>query len=85
MVDCGAQEAIWIVMTQRDGHTVLEALNDPLEGKPRVQKTYAETTPPQQFRIDTPGLTAMYPVAWLRKRLDDPAWEWDRLTGRGWE
>jgi hypothetical protein len=85
MVDCGAQEAIWIVMTQRDGHTVLEALNDPLEGKPRVQKTYAETTPPQQFRIDAPGLTAMYPVAWLRKRLDDPAWEWDRFGEREWE
>jgi hypothetical protein len=85
MADCGAQAAIWIVMTQRDGHTVLQALNDPLDGPPRVQKTYAETTPPQQFRIDTPGLTAMYPVAWLRKRVDDPEWEWDRFAGQTWE
>lgn len=82
MADCGAQEAIWIVITQRDGHTVLQALNDPLEGKPRVLKTYAETTPPQQFRIETPGLTAMYPVDWLRKRLNDPEWAWERLRER---
>jgi hypothetical protein len=33
--------------------------------------TYAESTPTQQFRIDTPGLTAMYPVKWLRTRLDE--------------
>ncbi|MFB6272838.1 MAG: hypothetical protein ABEL51_08105, partial [Salinibacter sp.] len=32
---------------------------NPPEGEARVEKTYAPTTPPQQFRIDTPGLTAM--------------------------
>ncbi|MFC7164545.1 hypothetical protein [Halospeciosus flavus] len=56
-------------MTQADGHEVLQALNDPLEGPVRVEKTYAASTPPQQFRIDTPGLTAMYPAEWLRDRL----------------
>ncbi|WP_224448663.1 ATP-binding protein [Haloprofundus salilacus] len=66
IADCNVDDAIWVVMTQSAGHAVLQALNDPLEGDPRVEKTYAKTTPPQQFRIDTPGLTAMYPVEWLR-------------------
>lgn len=65
---CDVDEAIWVVMTQSEGHDVLHALNNPLEGEPRVEKTYANTTPPQQFRIDTPGLTAMYPAEWLRDR-----------------
>ncbi|AXG08051.1 ATP-binding protein [Haloplanus rubicundus] len=68
---CGVDEAIWIVMTQSGGHDVLQALNDPPDGEPRVAKTYAETTPPQQFRIDTPGLTAMYPAEWLRDRVGE--------------
>jgi len=71
IADCGVDEAIWVVMKQRDGHKVLSALNDPVEGEPRVEKTYAETTPPQQFNIDTPGLTAVYPVEWLRDSFDE--------------
>lgn len=71
MASCDADEAIWVVMTHADGHTVLQALNDPLEGPQRVAKTYASTTAPYQFIIDTPGLTAIYPVEWLRDRLDD--------------
>jgi hypothetical protein len=72
---CDVDEAIWVVMTQSEGHDVLQALNDPLEGEPRVEKTYAATTPPQQFRIDTPGLTAMYPAEWLHGREREPGWE----------
>ncbi|QLG28915.1 ATP-binding protein [Halorarum halophilum] len=71
IADCDVDEAIWVVMTQSEGHDVLQALNDPPEGDPRVEKTYAKSTPPQQFRIDTPGLTAIYPAEWLRDRLDD--------------
>ncbi|WP_313692149.1 ATP-binding protein [Halorarum halobium] len=71
MADCGVEDAIWVVMKQSDGHDVLQALNDPPEGEPRVEKTYAKTTPPQQFTIETPGLTAMYPAGWLRDRLAD--------------
>ena len=69
MATCEPAEAVWIVMKQHDGHAVLDALNDPPEGPPRVEKTYAKTTPPQQFRIDTPGCTAIYPVDWVRARL----------------
>jgi DNA helicase HerA-like ATPase len=71
IAECGVEEAIWLVLTQSDGHEVLQALNEPADGEPRVEKTYASTTPPQQFQIDTPGLTAMYPVRWLRDRLDE--------------
>ena len=70
MAACNPDEALWIVTKQADGHAVIDALNDPPDGTPRVEKTYAETTPPQQFRIDTPGLTAVYPVEWLRDRID---------------
>ncbi|MFC5971382.1 hypothetical protein ACFPYI_08585 [Halomarina salina] len=70
MAACDPEAAIWIVMSQRDGHAVLDALCDPADGDPRVEASYAETTPPQQFTIDTAGLTAMYPVRWLRDRLD---------------
>lgn len=71
MAACDPDEAIWIVMSGPAGHTILEALNDPPEGPIRVEKTYAEATPPQQFRIDTDGLTAMYPVRYLRGKLTD--------------
>lgn len=66
MADCGVEEAIWVVMTRQGGHDVLSALNDPPDGEPRVEKTYSENTPPQQFRIDTPGCTAIYPVLHVR-------------------
>ncbi|MFC6787121.1 ATP-binding protein [Halobaculum halobium] len=68
MADCDVEEAIWVVMTRSAGHDVLGALNDPLDGDPRVEKTYSPNTPPSQFRIDTPGLTAVFPVEYLRKK-----------------
>lgn len=52
-----------------DPHKVLSALNEPPDGEPRVEKTYAKTTLPRQFRIDTPGLTAVYPVEYVRNAL----------------
>lgn len=66
MAACNPDDAIWLVMTQSAGHKVLQALND----SGHVEKTYAETTPPQQFRIEQPGLTAMYPVSWAHERLE---------------
>jgi hypothetical protein len=46
MAVCQPQEAIWVVMTQADGHRVLLALSQPLDGIPHVQKTYAPTMHP---------------------------------------
>lgn len=71
MAACVPDEAIWVVMTQSARPDVLEAMNDPPEGEPCVEKTDSATTTPQQFRIDTPGLTDVYPVAWLQKQLED--------------
>jgi hypothetical protein len=48
--------------TLRRLHVVLAALNEPLDGEMRVEKTYAETSPVTSFKIDEPGLTAMYTV-----------------------
>ncbi|EMA52078.1 hypothetical protein C450_11858 [Halococcus salifodinae DSM 8989] len=69
MAACDPEEAIWVVMTRDGGHDVLDVLNDPPEGEPRIEKAYSENTPPQQFRIETPGLTAIYPVEFLRELL----------------
>jgi len=68
MAACEPDEAIWIVMSRKDGHEVLSALNDPLPGGPRVE-IYSQNTPPQQFKIDTPGLTAIYPAEYVRDSL----------------
>jgi hypothetical protein len=69
MAACDPDEAIWVCWKQKEGYTILRALNDPLDGITRVEKEYSPTTPPHQYRIDTPGLTAMYNVEYLRDRL----------------
>jgi hypothetical protein len=69
MAACDPDEAIWIVMSHTEGHDVLAALNDPLEGDARVEKTYAKTSPVSSFRISVPGLTAMYTVEQVREAL----------------
>ena len=62
-------------MKQSEGHKVLAALNDPSDGEPRVEKTYATTTPPQQFRLDEPGCTDILPAEYLRDNvLEPPSW-----------
>lgn len=60
------EAAIWIVNTRSDAHDVLEALNDPLLGDARVEKTYSRSSPPQRFTIDTPGLTEIHTFTYLR-------------------
>jgi hypothetical protein len=69
MAPCDPEEAIWIAMTQNACHDVLAALNEPLEGEARVEKTYSGNTPPQQFNIDTPGLTALYDAKYVRDSM----------------
>jgi len=71
IASCEPQVAIWLVMRQTDAHDVLSVLNDPPEGDPRVEKTYAGTTPPRQFNTDTDGLTDVFAAEWIRDRLDD--------------
>jgi hypothetical protein len=70
MAACEPAEAIWVVLSHSAGHEILEALNEPLEGEPRVEKTYSSTSPPQRFVIDKPGLTAVYPLTWLQRQFE---------------
>ena len=60
------EEAIWIVKNRDGAHDVLEALNDPPGGEPRVEKTYSRSSPPQRFNIDTDGLTEVHSFTYLR-------------------
>ncbi len=63
------EESIWIVPTRDDAHDILEILNDPLEGEPRVEKTYSRNSPPQAFTIDEPGLSEIYTLRYVRDSL----------------
>lgn len=75
MASVNPDEAIWIVPTRKDAHKVVEALYDPPDGVPRVHTTYAKNTPPDQFTIEEPGLTAIYTFAHVRDSMleyEDP-------------
>jgi hypothetical protein len=72
MAACDVEEAIWIVMTQDDAHELLEVLNDPVDGDPRVEKTYARTTRVPQFQVETAGLTDIRTVDRILKTVDEP-------------
>lgn len=69
MAACEPEEAIWITMNRADAHTVLQALNTPAAGPPRVEKTYSESSQPRRFSIDTPGCTAIYTLLYVRDTL----------------
>lgn len=71
MVACKPEEAIWIAMSHTEAHDILAALQDPPDGEPRVEKTYSNSTPASEFRIDQPGLTAMYTLTQLQGELPD--------------
>jgi hypothetical protein len=65
------ERALWIVKNRSAAHEVLQALNEPPEGEPRVEKTYSENMPPRDFKIDEPGLTGMTTFQRLRGTLLD--------------
>jgi len=69
MAACEPEEAIWVVMSRKGGHRVLQALNDPIDGEPRVEKTYSDSTNPREFTIDTSGLNRMYTLNYLANTL----------------
>lgn len=65
------EEAIWVVPSRSDGARILDALNDPADGTPRVEKEYSTNTAPEQYRIDTPGLTSVRTVETLRNEFQE--------------
>lgn len=71
MAECTPDEAIWIAMSHAEAHQILTALNDPMEGEPRIDKTYAKNSPANRFRFETAGLTRMFTLEQVRDRLDE--------------
>jgi hypothetical protein len=63
------EEAIWLAMDEDGAHKLLDALNDPSDGVPRVEKSYSRSTRSQKFSIDTPGLTEVFIVDHLLEEL----------------
>jgi hypothetical protein len=70
MAACEPADAIWLSKSRSEAHDILGALNDPPEGEPRVEKTYSESTPPQQFIIDEPGCTEIHTLQFVQKRIE---------------
>jgi hypothetical protein len=71
MAACDPEAAIWITKDQGTAHQVLERLNEGGDGEARVEKTYSESTPPQQFRLDEPGCTDILPLRSVRNSFPD--------------
>ncbi len=69
MAACDPDEAIWVVLSRSDGARVVEALADPPDGEPRVATTYNERTATYKYQIDTPGLTDVFTVTYVRDTL----------------
>jgi hypothetical protein len=63
------EAAIWIVENRSGAHAVLEALNKPNDNVQRVEKTYSESTAPRLFKIDTPGLTDVHTLGYVRNTV----------------
>jgi len=62
--------AIWVTRSQDEAHAVLQALNEPADGPPRVEKSYSESSPPSGWRINEPGFTDMHTAWMLLRDLD---------------
>ncbi|PSP98059.1 hypothetical protein BRC89_08845 [Halobacteriales archaeon QS_4_70_19] len=71
MAACEPEEALWVVRNRDAAHDVLGALNDPIEGEQRVEKTYSENSPPRQWKIDTDGFTDVLTLGRVRNRVEE--------------
>ncbi|QLD87440.1 ATP-binding protein [Natronomonas halophila] len=69
MANHDPEAAIWVVKNRDGAHDVLDALNNPPEGEARVEKEYSRSSPPQQFKIDEPGLTDVFTFQYLRDTI----------------
>jgi DNA helicase HerA-like ATPase len=72
MADCDPDRALWVFPNRATGSQVLDALHDPRNGAPRIEKTYSEETAPQKWVIDAPGLTEGTTIGSLRNALPEP-------------
>lgn len=69
MVVYDPEEVIWVAMLHRDVHEILQALNDPLDGGLRVEKTDSENSPASLFQIDYPGFTDICTLGQLHDKM----------------
>ncbi|WP_255152179.1 type IV secretory system conjugative DNA transfer family protein [Halorarius halobius] len=71
MADCAPAAAIWLCDGRATAHDVLDALNDPLVGPQRVEKSYSRNTAPTRVSIDTAGLTEMRTLSGVIDAVDE--------------
>lgn len=71
MAACDPDEAIWVVEGRSEGHEVIQALHDPGDGEPRVEKTYSESYALPRVSIDEPGFTDVFSITTFQNRFLD--------------
>jgi hypothetical protein len=71
MAACEPDDALWVVTSQSDAVDIMEALHDPSDGDPRIDRTYSHTTPTSDYKIDAPGMTDVFTVSDAQSLLED--------------
>lgn len=69
MAACDPDQAFWIVEGRSEGHEVIQALNNPRNGSPRVEKTYSESYALTRVAIDEPGFTDIFTIGSFRNHF----------------
>jgi len=66
MAQVDSAAALWVVPGRTDGHKLIRALADPLDGEPRLSfatgDLYADTTPLDRYELDTSGCSGVHTV-----------------------
>ena len=70
MAACEPDDALWVVTSQSDAVDIMEALYDPSDGDPRIDRTYSHTTPTSDYKIDAPGMTDVFTVSDAQSLLE---------------
>ena len=70
---CEPDDALCVVTSQSDAVDIMEALYDPSDGDPRIDRTYSHTTPTSDYKIDAPGMTDVFTVSDAQSLLEDLA------------
>ncbi|WP_135365010.1 ATP-binding protein [Halosimplex halophilum] len=71
MAACDPDDALWVVTSQSDAVDIMEALHDPSDGDPRIDRTYSHTTPTSDYKIDAPGMTDVFTVSDAQSLLEE--------------
>ncbi|MEZ3115685.1 TraM recognition domain-containing protein [Halobaculum sp. MBLA0147] len=72
-VELEVSEALWVASSRAAAHdAILGPLSDPTDGAPRLDASYATTTPLSDISLDAPGATGVFTMSQLQDVLATP-------------